>query len=268
MLNHVLRQVLGIKRSLQNRNGTMAKRILLTGAAGQIGTAFRNSVGERYDLRLADRHLSKLGDPGGHEVVKLEVADLKSCQEACKGVDMIIHLAADPSPTADFYGSLLNNNIKGTYNIFRAAKDQRCQRVIFASSIRAVIGHPEDVLIHPDSPVRPLDMYGVSKCFGEAVAHYFAFSEDLSSIVIRVGAFGTEWIRENPTASSLSTFISQRDMSHLLVQCIETPNIQFTIVHGVSNNRLKRFDITNTVETLGYHPQDDAFQTINTGSQR
>jgi nucleoside-diphosphate-sugar epimerase len=70
----------------------------------------------------------------GQDLLALDVADLAACQEACKTIDTVIHLAADAGPEADFYGSLLDNNIKGTYNIFRAAKDQGCRRVIFASS--------------------------------------------------------------------------------------------------------------------------------------
>src|SRR5919199_2620621 len=115
-------------------------RILLTGAAGRIGSVFRQHAGARYRLRLADRRHTAIGDPGGHEIVALDAADLQACQAACAGMDVVIHLAADPSPAADFYGSLLDNNIKATYNIFRAAKDQGCRRVIYASSIRVLEG--------------------------------------------------------------------------------------------------------------------------------
>jgi nucleoside-diphosphate-sugar epimerase len=79
---------------------------------------------------LADRETAALAEtPGaGHELVALDVGDAEACQEACRGVETVVHLAADPSPEADFYGSLLENNIKGTYNVFRAAKDQGCRR--------------------------------------------------------------------------------------------------------------------------------------------
>lgn len=238
----------------------MAKRILLTGAAGNIGTAFRNYVGERYRLRLGVHHRSKLDDPGGHEVVELDIADPEACHKACKDMEIVIHLAANIHPSSDFYDALLESNIKGTYNIFQAAADQGCRRVIFTSSTQAVDGYPLDVQVHPDSPVRPTNMYGVTKCFGEAVAHYFAFSKGLSSIVVRIGAFDfTRWPKE-ANAYLLSKFISPRDSSHLLVQCVEVPDVQFAIVHGVSDNRFKRLDITSTRELLGYDPQDDAFQ--------
>jgi nucleoside-diphosphate-sugar epimerase len=235
-------------------------RILLTGAGGRIGSAFRAYAANRYWLRLADRDASKLGDPRGHEVFALDAADPQACQAACAGMDVVIHLAADPSGAADFYESLLDNNIKATYNIFRAAKDQGCRRVIYASSIRALEGYPQGTPVAPDVPVRPTDMYGVSKCFGEATAHYFAAAEGLSSIVIRIGTFEGTW-KNKPTAEAgLSRIISKRDMGQLLVCCVETPDIPFAIVHGVSDNRDKRLDIESTRALLGYAPQDDAFE--------
>ena len=236
------------------------KRILLTGAAGRIGTAFREHVGKKYHLRLGVHHLAKLGDPGENEVVEIELADLDACREACKDIDVVVHLAGSPSPRAEFYDTLIESNVKGSYNIYQAAYDQGCQRVVFASSVQAVVGYPLDVQVHPDSPVRPLNMYGVCKCFSEATAHYFAQAKGLSSIVVRVGTFESDWVKGHPFARHLSTFVSRRDMCQLLERCVEVPDVQFAIVHGVSNNRFKFLDITSARELLGYDPQDDAFE--------
>ena len=53
-------------------------------------------------------------------------------------------------------------------------------------------------------------------------------------------------------------------MSQLLMRCIETPGVSFAIVHGVSDNRFKFLDLTDTRQVLGYCPQDDAFQLFDT----
>ena len=251
---------------MSDKQETLTKRkVLLTGAAGRIGAAFRHYEGQRYQLRLADRNPDQLGDPAGHEVVEIDVVDPEACQAACRGIDTVVHLAGDPSGQAGFYGSLLDNNIKGTYNIFQAAKDQGCRRVIFASTIQVISGYPLDVQAQPESLVKPLNMYAVSKCFGEAVAHYFAMAEGLSSIAIRIGAFEGNRAISNPDARTLSAFVSKRDLSHLIRRCIETPNVQFAIVHGVSDNRFKRLDISSTRELVDYAPQDDAFQLFEIG---
>lgn len=250
------------------------KTILLTGAAGRIGSSFFRSAAEQYSFRLADRDTTSLADfaSEGHEVIPIDIADLAACQQACRDIDVVVHLAADASPFADFYQSLLQNNIQGTYNIFRAAKDQGCQRVIVASSVQVFLGYPEDVQAHPESPVRPMNMYGVSKCFAEAVASYFAHAEGLSSIAVRIGAYDTKGdgsspIQRYPNPRHLSGYVSERDLNHLLARCVETEQVQFAIVHGISNNRFKCLDLTSTRDRFGYVPQDDAFELFHDNLQ-
>jgi nucleoside-diphosphate-sugar epimerase len=233
--------------------------VLVTGAAGRIGAAFVEDAGDRYRFRAADRDAPPLPSGEGHETMALDVADLDACRAACRGVDTVLHLAADPSPEADFYGSLLDNNVKGTYNVFRAAADAGCRRVVFASSVHAVAGYPADVQPRTDSPVRPFNMYGVSKCFGEAVAACFAAS-GLSSIAIRIGAYDAPWIHEHPTAEAMSTYVSRRDLNQLMARCVDAADVPFAIVHGLSDNRFKRIDLSSTRDLLGYAPEDDAFR--------
>ena len=122
------------------------KRVLITGAAGFIGSYIRQNYGDRYIMRLAD--ITEIDNPGGHEVMKADIADLDQMQRACEGMDTVVHLAADRSPSADFYETLLSLNIIGTYNVFQAAKDQGCERVVFASSINAMLAYPPGPLRH------------------------------------------------------------------------------------------------------------------------
>src|SRR5207237_718422 len=107
---------------------------------------------------------------------------------ACAGIDTVLHLAASASPSST-WDVVLNANIVGTYHAFVAAKVARCRRVIYASSIHAVSGYPADVQVHTTDPVNPGDLYGVSKCFGEAMARYMAEQEGLSAIALRIGGF-------------------------------------------------------------------------------
>lgn len=245
------------------------KRLLLTGAAGRIGSAFRRLHGHEYQLRLVDRNIDSITEPGAHEVIAANLADQAVCHELCRDIDLVLHLAADPSPRADFHESLLDNNIKAAYNIFRAAKDQGCQRVVFASSIQTIEGYPLDTQAHPEMPPKPMNMYAAAKVFGEAMCHYFAYAEGLPSIAVRIGAFAgnRNWDESDEPVDSrtLSAYVSERDLCHLFVQALEATDVQFAILHGVSDNRFKRMDLTSTRETVGYRPQDDAFERFNTG---
>lgn len=241
----------------------MKRRVLITGAAGRIGTAFRKYYGDRYELRLVD--CKPVDAPGSHESRVADLVSLEAARQACQGIDTIVHLAADPSPSATFYETLLPLNIQMTYNLFHAAVEQDCRRLVFASSIHAVNAYPLDYQIHPDDPVRPGDLYGVTKCFGEALCAYYAEREGLSCIPVRIGAFGTpDRVAKSSDPRLLALWVSDRDLCQLLHRCIEAPDdVRYLLVQGVSDNQFKRLDIGNAREVLGYAPQDNAFRISN-----
>ncbi|MGI4788202.1 MAG: NAD-dependent epimerase/dehydratase family protein [Janthinobacterium lividum] len=239
---------------------TKTRRVLVTGAAGGIGSYFAEQAHARYDLRLMVRgdeeKISDI-DPWG-EVVQANLADLDRLKEVCVGVDTVVHLAGNPSGGA-LWQDLLETNIIGTYNVFAAAKAAGVRRVIYASSIHAVSGYPADVQVKADDPVNPGDLYGVSKCFGEALARYMAEKEGVSAIAVRIGAFQSpEAVQDQNGLDWLDDFVSKRDLVHLIEQCIDTDNLPFAILHGLSDNRFKRLDISQARKLVGYAPQDDA----------
>jgi UDP-glucose 4-epimerase len=238
------------------------RSILLTGAAGRIGTAFYRECRGTYQFRLADKapELLDRDREAGDVAMLLEIADFSQCAEACRGIDTVVHLAADPLPEADFYDSLMANNFQGTYNVYRAAADAGCRRVIFASSVHAVFGYPESTPVPESAPVWPANMYGVSKCFGEATGRKFATSDGLSCIAIRIGAYEAEWIKTALTTRNLSAYLSPRDLNQLIRKCIEVEGIDFAIVHSISDNRIKRLSIEETRRLVGYEPVDDGFE--------
>ena len=106
-------------------------RILITGAAGEVGGVLTRHFQGRYDLVLADR--SPPADPGGYPFVAADITDLPAIRALCQDVDTIVHLAAEPHPEAQ-WESLLPANIVGVYNVLEAAHESGCRRVIFASS--------------------------------------------------------------------------------------------------------------------------------------
>ena len=235
------------------------RRVLITGAGGNIGSRFAKYARERYDLRLMVQHegqaTSELRACG--EVVAGDLLDLARMKDLCRDIDTVVHLAADPDPSAT-WSRLLPTNIVGTYHTFVAAKAAGCRRLIFASSIHAVSGYPPDVQIHTHDPVNPGDLYGVSKCFGEALGRYMAEQEGLSAIVLRIGAYaGPEAVRTDGSIGALDAWISRRDLHHLIERCIEVEHLPFAILHAVSNNRYKRLDISDARRLVGYAPQDD-----------
>lgn len=243
----------------QKAGQTARRTVLVTGAAGRIGSYFAEHSQRQYDLRLmvqpGEEKTSQLKSFG--EVVEADLSDLARLKELCQGIDTVVHMAGDPSPNAT-WESLLPTNIIGTYHIFVAAKAAGCRKVIYASSIHAVSGYPADVQVKTDEPVNPGDLYGVSKCFGEALGRYMAEQEGLSVIALRIGAFQPlEAARPPEAVRLLDAFVSERDLNQLIEKSIEADNLRFAIFQGVSNNRFKRLDISDACELVGYAPQDD-----------
>ena len=243
------------------------RKVLITGAAGRIGSSFAEHGHRNYDFRLV---VQTTQDPAKveplkrfGEVVPAELADRARLQELCAGIDTVIHLAADPNPNAT-WESLLSNNIVGTYNLMWAAKSAGCRRVIYASSIHAVGGYGRGVQVKAGDPVNPGDLYGVSKCFGEALGRYMAEQEGLSVIAIRIGGFQpAEQIIARPDAAGLvDSWISPRDLHQLLDKCIAADHLRWAVFNGLSGNAFNRLDISDARQLLGYVPQDDAADVV------
>ncbi|HEV2292523.1 MAG TPA: NAD(P)-dependent oxidoreductase [Tepidisphaeraceae bacterium] len=246
--------------ALAEANRAQRRRVLVTGAAGKIGSYFAEHSHPKYDLRLLVHESDNATKIQGFgEVVVGDITDLQRLKEAANGIDTVVHLAANPSPSTA-WNDALNVNIVGTYNTFVAARANQCRRFIYASSIHAVSGYPADVQVKTSEPVNPGDLYGVTKCFGEALGRYMAEKEGLSTIALRIGAFQPPESAESEKGlGMIDAFVSQRDLNQLIERCIDVDNLKFAIFHGLSDNRFKRLDISDARALVGYAPQDDAF---------
>ncbi len=244
----------------------MKKKVVITGAAGRIGTSLIPSFQKTADLVLADKSLEKVKQYEAENVTlfDLDILNKDSCLEACKGADTVIHLAGNPSPASSFE-EVKGVNMDGTFNMMSAAHEQGCRRFIYASSIHAVKGYPKDEQVKTTSPVHPLDYYGVSKVFGEALGNYYGYQTDMEVIAIRIGGFTSlDYLKEEgkePEPYQRSSYISKRDMVQLMHRCVDAElSRPFEIVHGVSDNQFKYLDLSDTKEKLGYEPADDGFK--------
>ncbi|MCY3898660.1 MAG: NAD(P)-dependent oxidoreductase [Caldilineaceae bacterium] len=237
----------------------MTRKILLTGAAGKIGSFFRNTYADSYSFVLTD--IAEPEDAKGAPFTRADLSDFVAIRPLFEGVDTVVHLGADPSMDAS-WESLLPNNVIATYNVFEAAHQAGCRRVVYASSINAVLGYPRDQQVHTSHPVYPINLYGATKCWGEALARYYSAAHGLSSLCLRFGAVqdrDSEWIHwDHEYVEIIQTL---EDNASLIAAAVEAgDDVVFGNFHGISDNRYKRLDMTDTMAVLNYTPQDDAFE--------
>ncbi|MFM6340000.1 MAG: NAD-dependent epimerase/dehydratase family protein [Dolichospermum sp.] len=240
---------------MKTRQSTTKKLILLTGAAGNIGTSLQQELNGDYQFRCIDRrHV-----PQAKDFRRVDITNFKAVLKVMAGVDAVIHLAANPhvdQPWPDVYSS----GIGGTYNIFEAARQSGVKKIIYAST-NYVSGWREveqESHITPEMPVRPNSLYAVGKAFGEALGQYFCDRYGMSVICLRIGWFHTKPKIYAPNDRILSNWCSPRDLAQIVRRSLEHENLGFQIFYAVSGNTRRYWDISNAQKLLGYEPEDNA----------
>ncbi len=238
------------------------KTLVITGAAGRIGTFYRQHFGQRKGWQLRLQDIRPVENLGKATVLTGDLASFDHAQEVVAGAHTVLHLAADPSTRAEFYATLLDRNIKATYNVFQAAAEAGVQRVIFASSINAILGYPEHVQVHTHMVARPANVYGATKAWGEALAATYVAEDKLpSAIAIRIGGVThRDSIQPDWDTRRLSWIVTHEDLCQLFDCCVNAgPEVNFAVVHGISNNKFVKMEIESTHRLVHYTPHDDAF---------
>ena len=158
----------------------MMKRILVTGACGQIGSELTMALRERYGPEnvVAAGHKTqpseKLRTSG--PFVFIDVTRRETVEEVVRkyDIDTIYHLAAILSAVGEKKPQLAwRVNMDGLYNILEIAREYDLVRVFWPSSI-AVFGPETPRENTPQETVlRPTTMYGVTKVAGELLCDYY-----------------------------------------------------------------------------------------------
>ena len=226
------------------------KTILITGAAGSIGTYLRPELKGKYSLRLSDCKIVNTIDKG-ESFMKADLTDLNSLCATVEGVDGILHYGgcAGEAP----WEKILDANIIGIRNIFEAARICGVKRGVWASSNHAVGFYRRDQTIDHTVYPKPDSRYGVSKVFGEAMGSFYADRYGLEVVNLRIGNVSVK----PADRRRLSIWISPRDLAQLCTIALDHPDIQFETFYGVSNNARSWYDNRNA-EAYGYRPQDQS----------
>jgi nucleoside-diphosphate-sugar epimerase len=228
----------------------MTERILLTGAAGAIGTMLRPRLARAGRvLRLLD--IAPLSAGPDEEVVPGSVSDMDTMVAACAGVAAVVHLGGHSREAP--WAEILAHNINGTYTVLDAARQAGVPRVVFASSNHAVGFRPVDEDAGEYLYPRPDTYYGVSKAAGEALGSLYHDRYGLDVVCLRIGSCAERPVNER----ALATWLSPDDCGRLVSAALSAPAPGFRVVWGISANTRARWSLAEA-RSLGYEPRDDA----------
>jgi len=153
--------------------------ILVTGGLGKVGRAVvaeLSAAGHR--VTVLDRAAGP--ERGAVRYLMGDILDLGQVMEASAGADTVIHLAAIHNPNIATAPLVYQTNVIGTWTVHQAAHRLGIKRVVSASS-NAIVGWSYSARFEPDylpideaHPLRPEDVYGLSKQIGETIAASYA----------------------------------------------------------------------------------------------
>ena len=222
------------------------QNILVTGAAGHIGTRLRTLLKGIYRVRWSDVLTPKELAPD-EEFVPADLGDYAQVEKIVQRIDGIVHLGG--YSVEGSWPTILNANIVGCYNLFEAAYRAGVKRVVFASSNHAVGFYPREKKIGVDVTLRPDSRYGISKAFGEAVGAFYADKHGLRVTCLRIGNVGDAPVDKR----RLSIWLKPEDLVQLIRIGLEHPDIHFEVFYGASDNAAAWWDNSNA-RRFGYKP--------------
>ena len=185
---------------LQSRLIAEPRTWLVTGVAGFIGsnlletlltlnqrvvgldnfsTGYRHNFDEVQTLVSPDQWAN-------FRFIEGDIRNLADCQQACQGVDFVLHQAALGSVPRSIADPITTNanNIDGFLNILVAARDAKVQRFVYAASSSTYGDHPALPKVE-DNIGKSLSPYAVTKLVNELYADVFARTYDFKTIGLR-----------------------------------------------------------------------------------
>jgi uronate dehydrogenase len=227
-------------------------RVLVTGAAGGVGTLLLPQLAGDHHLRLTDLRPPEHAE--GHEVMLGDLADPAFTERLCTDVDAVVHLAANPRP-GDDWDQLLGPNLDVPARILSAAARTGVRRVVLASSVHALGGYhppsarPDDGPIRDTWPPHPCCRYGATKVFGEAAARVYADSGAFSVVCLRLG--GCQPVP--PTRGWCDTWLGPADLGQAVRLALRA-DVRFGTYTITSATSAAVFDLDAARRDLGYAP--------------
>ena len=185
-------------------------KILVTGAAGQLGSYIVESLSKEHEVSCLD--LRKPAKPvKGVKFTVGDIGDYRLAMDLCRGSDAVIHTAAQVSVDRSISDPVFDarENILGTVNMLETATKSMVGQFIYIASA-AMYGTPQKIPVGEDHPLRPLSPYGVSKLAGENYAFAFGATYGLGVTSIRpFNIYSPRQDPESPYSGVITRFVDR-----------------------------------------------------------
>ncbi|MBT3985301.1 NAD-dependent epimerase/dehydratase family protein [archaeon] len=176
------------------------KNVLILGGLGFIGGYLsRKCVELGYNVTILSRSDSKIENIKEiRDSVKLIIKDVKDIGEEVKDQDIIFHLAGSTDNYAIIDGEPykdIDMNCNSTIALLEACKNYSPKaKIVFASTF-FVNGRPKDLPVGPNSPTKPLGLYGATRLAAEHFCQIYSNIFDLDIVIARfTNVFGPKEI--------------------------------------------------------------------------
>lgn len=234
-------------------------RVLVTGAAGSIGTVVCSGLVDRgHDVAGLDLVAEPPGFTGSWFTADCTDPDAVEAVfdrlEHAGRLDAVVHLASIPDEAS--LPMILESHVVTTAALLDAMVGHGVSRIAYASSNHAVGRTPRAPLgglLGVDVPPRPDTFYGVGKVAAEALLRLYADRHSLDAVAMRIGSF----LPQPETRRHLSTWLSHDDAVRMVHAALTTADTGFRVIYGISANTRGWWDL-EPGRALGYHPEDDA----------
>ncbi len=258
-------------------------RIAVTGASGNVG----QEVIEAFDDTEHELTLITRTEQDDMDSIPVDVTNRDAFVDALSDEDVLIHLAANPSPYAE-WDDLHEVNIQGTYNAYIAAIENGLDRVVYASSNHAINGketvdpdepetmHEDAPALQHDAPPHPDSWYGVTKVASESIGNRFAYQHDIETVNLRIGwLMSRDQLRdsqENPETDypeanarfARAMWLSKPDCHRALrAAALSELRENPVAVHAISRNDDRCLSLTHTLRSIDYKPRDDSAEVLD-----
>ncbi|MGI9146816.1 MAG: SDR family NAD(P)-dependent oxidoreductase [Chloroflexota bacterium] len=203
----------------------LVPRIVVTGGAGFIGSHLvdrlladgaGNVVGFDNLSRGRLDNVAHLASEPAFELIEGDVQDQSAVSQAVRGASLVYHLAAQSTLMGAVRDAeyTFQTNVRGTFNVLRAAVESGVPRVVFTSS-RDVYGEAVELPVEEDSPLLAINSYGASKVAGEVYCRAFRREFGLQTVILRlasvyglrdVGRVIPTWLAQAQAGQQMSVF--------------------------------------------------------------